>query len=89
MRYRKTFERGEFDHTIYWVSVDGGYDSRTPFYDTLEEAEAAYERFDEEGVGSSSYNDCMKKLMMETPDGKWECLSKAHIEISEERRRGT
>ena len=87
MRYRKTFERGEFDHTIYWVSMDGGCGTGTPFYDTLEEAESAYERFDEEGVGSSSCNDCMKKLMMETPDGKWECLRKARIEISEARRR--
>ena len=75
MRYRKTFERGEFDHTIYWVSIDGGYSNGTPFYDTLEEAEAAYERFDEEGVGSSSCNDYMKKLMMETPDGKWSMVN--------------
>lgn len=87
MRYRKTFERGEFDHTVYWVSMDGGYSNNTPFYDTLEEAEAVYERFDEEGVYSSRCNDRMKKLMMETPDGKWECLRKARIEISEARKK--
>ena len=75
----------QHDHPVYWITTIGGRSSSDKTYDTLAEAEQAYESF-EDTTDLFNPEGQMKYLMIEESDGSMYHIRKTRIVLTPEQR---